>query len=148
VSELTPKRRNPAPKVIISRSSTRLIGLRVECAARGKEHGILFIFSLFSEYIQLEYVRIHVIYRLNQAEYGIHIRVVAPQEYVNIYSTRRKLCAYAGTILPTLVSHRRVVVATCDAWVLQGVPQRRRNVWCSAPSAPRASAGQGAKLAF
>jgi len=35
----------------------------------------------------------------------------------------RKLCAYAGTILPTLVSHRRVVVATCDAWVLPGVPQ-------------------------
>ena len=60
----------------------------------------------------------------------------------------RKLCAYAGTVLPMLVSHRRVVVATCDAWVLPGVPQRRRNVWCSAPSAPRASAGQGAKLAF
>jgi len=28
----------------------------------------------------LEYVRIRVIYRLNQAEYMIHIRVVAPQE--------------------------------------------------------------------
>jgi len=26
---------------------------------------------------------------VNQAEYGIHIRVVAPQKYVNIYSTRR-----------------------------------------------------------
>ena len=41
------------------------------------------------EYIQLEYVRIHVINRVNQAENGIHIRVVAPQEYVNIYSTRK-----------------------------------------------------------
>jgi len=37
----------------------------------------------------IEYVRMHVIYRLNQAEYVIHICVVAPQEYVNIYSTRR-----------------------------------------------------------
>jgi len=47
------------------------------------------MFSLFCEYIWLEYLRIHVIYRVNQAEYGIHILVVAPQEYVNIYSTRR-----------------------------------------------------------
>ena len=31
------------------------------------------------------------IYRVNQAEYGIRIRVAAPQEYVNIYSTRRLL---------------------------------------------------------
>ena len=44
---------------------------------------------MFYEYIHLEYVRIHVIYRVNQAEYVIRIRVVAPQEYVNIYSTRR-----------------------------------------------------------
>ena len=63
--------------------------LHVEYAGRGNECGILFIFSLFGEYIQLEYARIHVIYRVNQAEYVIHIRVVAPQEYVNIYSTRR-----------------------------------------------------------
>jgi len=31
----------------------------------------------------------HVTYRVNQAEYVIHIFVVAPQKYVNIYSTRR-----------------------------------------------------------
>jgi len=37
----------------------------------------------------LYYARIHVIYRVNQAEYAIHLLVVAPQEYVNIYSTRR-----------------------------------------------------------
>ena len=46
--------------------------------------------SLFCEYIHLEYVRIHVIYRVYQAEHGIHILVVTPQEYVNIYSTRRQ----------------------------------------------------------
>jgi len=46
--------------------------------------------SLFCEYIHLEYVHIHVIYRVNQAECVSHILVVAPQEYVNIYSTRRQ----------------------------------------------------------
>jgi len=47
------------------------------------------MFSLFCECIHLEYVRIHVIYRGNQAEHVIHIRVVAPQEYVNVSSTCR-----------------------------------------------------------
>jgi len=47
------------------------------------------MFSLFCEYIHLEYVRIHIIYRVNQAEYDINILVVAPHEYVNTYSTRR-----------------------------------------------------------
>ena len=41
------------------------------------------------EHIHLEYVRIHVIYRVNQADYVIHVLVVAPQEYVHIFSTRR-----------------------------------------------------------
>jgi len=63
--------------------------LHVEYAERGNEYGILFIFSLFCEYMHLEYVRIHVIYRVDQAEHGIHVLVIAPQEYVNIYSTRR-----------------------------------------------------------
>ena len=31
----------------------------------------------------------HVTYRVSQEEYVIHICVVAPQEYVDIYSTRR-----------------------------------------------------------
>ena len=35
--------------------------LRIEYAVRGNEHGILFIFSQLGEYIQAEYVRIHVI---------------------------------------------------------------------------------------
>jgi len=47
------------------------------------------MFGLFREYVHLEYVRIHVIYRVNQAEYGIHFCVVAPQENGNTYSTRR-----------------------------------------------------------
>ena len=61
----------------------------MEYAERGKEYGILFIFRLCCEYMHLAYVRIHAIYRVDQAEYIIHIRVVAPQEYVNIYSTSR-----------------------------------------------------------
>jgi len=43
----------------------------------------LFTNSTYFEYrispIYLEYVLIHVIYRVNQAEYVIHILVVAPQ---------------------------------------------------------------------
>jgi len=65
--------------------------LYVDYAERGKEYDIPFILSLFCEYIHLESVRIPaIIYRVNQAEYVIHIRVVAPHEYVNTYSTRRE----------------------------------------------------------
>ena len=64
-------------------------GLHVEYAKRRIEYGILFIFSLCREYIHLEYIRIHGIHRVDQVEYVIYIFVVAPQEYVNIYSTRR-----------------------------------------------------------
>ena len=61
------------------------------CSIRGgdNEIRILFMFSLFHEHLYLENVRIHLIYRVNQAEYGIHILVAAFQEYVNTYSTRR-----------------------------------------------------------
>jgi len=52
------------------------------------KYGILFMFSLFCEYIRLEYVRSHVIYRVDQAEYVIHILVVAPPKDVNTYPTR------------------------------------------------------------
>jgi len=65
------------PIVIIIRI---IVTLLVEYAEREKEYGIRFIFSLFCEYIHLEYVRIHGIYRANQAEYVIHVFVVAPQE--------------------------------------------------------------------
>ena len=66
--------------------------LRVELNTRGGgeyKYGILFIFSLFYEYSNLEYVHIHVIRRVNQAEYVIRVLVAASQEYVNTYSTRR-----------------------------------------------------------
>jgi len=57
------------------------------------QYGIIFIVGLFYEYLNLEYVRIHGISRVSQAEYGIYIRVVPPQEYVNSYSTRRTVAA-------------------------------------------------------
>jgi len=58
------------------------VTLHVEYAERGHEYGILCIFNLFCECIHFEYVRIHVIYGSNLAEYVIHILVVARQEYV------------------------------------------------------------------
>jgi len=68
---------------------------------RGRiQYGIPFIFGLLYEYSNLEYVRIHVISRVNQAEHDIHIPVVAPQEYVNIYSTRRLLAAERVAVPP------------------------------------------------
>jgi len=45
--------------------------------------------ACFCDYSHLEYVRIHATYRVDQAEYGINILVVAPQEYVKIYLTCR-----------------------------------------------------------
>jgi len=67
----------------------RAAHLHVEYADRGTEYGILFIVSLLYEYSNLEYVDIYVIYRVNQAENGIHVLMAASQEYVNTYSTRR-----------------------------------------------------------
>ena len=63
--------------------------LHVEYAERGNEYGILFMLSLFCEHGNLEYVNFMLYTGVNQAEYGIRIRVAASQEYVNIYSTRR-----------------------------------------------------------
>jgi len=51
--------------------------------------GLLFIFSLLYEYRHLEYVHLHGIYRVGQAEYITRIRAAASQEYVNAYTTRR-----------------------------------------------------------
>jgi len=47
------------------------------------------MFDLFCESINREYVRIYVIYRVNQSKYVIRIRMAASQEYANTYSTRR-----------------------------------------------------------
>jgi len=74
--------------------------LHVEYAARGQEYGILFVFSLFGEYSHLEYVRLHVIHRVDQAEYVVHILMVAPHKYVNIYSTCRPQTAFVMGALP------------------------------------------------
>jgi len=63
--------------------------LHVEYAERRTKYGILFIFCLLFEYINLAYVRIHVIYRIHQAEYAIRTHMAAPQEYVNTYSMSR-----------------------------------------------------------
>jgi len=52
--------------------------------------GLLFIFGPFYEYSNLEYVRVFVEHRVHQAEYVVHMRVAASQEYVNTYSTRRR----------------------------------------------------------
>jgi len=74
--------------------------LHVEYADPRRKYVILFIFSLFCEYINLEHVRIPVIHRSSQdqVEYVIHIRVAASQENVNMYSTHRVLsCAEAFT---------------------------------------------------
>jgi len=71
------------------RGSYDTIGLYVEYAERANEYGILFIVSMHCEYTRLAYVRIYAIYRVYQAEYVIHMRVAASQEYVNTYSTRR-----------------------------------------------------------
>jgi len=65
------------------------VSLHVEYAGGRIKCGILFIFSLFHEYRNFEYVPIHSIYGVNQAEYCIRILVAASQEYVNTYSTRR-----------------------------------------------------------
>jgi len=78
-----------------------LKSLHVEYAERDKEYGILFRLSQFCEYIHLEYVRIHVIYRVNPAEYVIHMLMVASQEYVNIYSTRRLKSLSSGCACAT-----------------------------------------------
>ena len=80
--------------------------LQVEYAERGTEHGILFIFSPFCEYIHLAYVRVHVIHRVNQPEYVIHTLVVAPPEYVNIYSTRRFHTLYDASKVAAGVGRR------------------------------------------
>jgi len=49
--------------------------------------------SCSCEYMDLEYVRAQVIYRVKQVEYSIRVLVVAFQEHMNTYSTRRLGCA-------------------------------------------------------
>jgi len=83
--------------------------LRVEYAKRRNKYGIRFILSLFYEYIHLEYVHVHVIYRVDQAEYVSHILMAVLQEYVNAYPTCRVvlLRTSSGHIATTRRIYRR-----------------------------------------
>jgi len=72
------------------------VTLHVEYAERRTKYGNLFILSLFCEYTNLEYVRIHVICRVDQAEYAIRTPMAAHQEYVNTYSTLRDVADGIG----------------------------------------------------
>jgi len=62
-----------------------------------KQYGILFIASLFCEYMNVQYGRVPVVYRVTQAEYVIRFFVAVPQEYVNTYSTRRVTTGWGGS---------------------------------------------------
>jgi len=70
--------------------------LHVEYAGGRIQYGILFTFSLFCEYSNLEYVHVPAMYRVNQAECVIRILVAASQEYVNTYSTLRVLISFVA----------------------------------------------------
>jgi len=65
----------------------------VEYAGGRIQYGILFIFRLFYEYsnLECECVHSHVICRVHQAEYLVHVLVAASQKYVNTCSTRRPI---------------------------------------------------------
>ena len=71
---------------------------------------------LFCEYMHLEFVRIHVIYRVCQAECVIQFLVDAPEEYANIYSTPRvlRLCNCVTIMATPDISHAAVNRATPD----------------------------------
>ena len=66
------------------------MSLHAEYSGGGVQYGVLFIFSPFYEYSSLEYEHIHIIYKVNQAEYVIRISVAASQKYVNM-CLRREL---------------------------------------------------------
>jgi len=63
-------------------------GLHVKYAEQRIKYTILFIFSSFYEYSNLEYEHVPVYYRVHQAEYVIRFLLAASNEYVNTYSTR------------------------------------------------------------
>ena len=63
--------------------------LYAEYVERTTKYEILFVISLFCEYTNLEYARVHSICRVHQAKHAIPIPMAAPQECVNTYSTRK-----------------------------------------------------------
>ena len=66
----------------------RGVGLRGKYAGEAKIHVFDSELACYVN-IYLEYVRVHVSYWTNQADYAIRIPVAAPQEYVNTHSPRR-----------------------------------------------------------
>jgi len=61
----------------------------VEYAEGRIKYDLIFRFRPFYEYSNLEYEHLPVECGVHQAEYVIHTRVAASQEYVKTYSTRR-----------------------------------------------------------
>jgi len=100
-----------------------VLSLHVEYAERGNEYGLLFIFSPFYEYTNLEYEHVPLEYRVHQAEYGIHVCVTASQEYVNTYSTRR--------VLSCDFSVQGELTSTGDPWPLHDIAITNIS-WCMA----------------
>ena len=99
-----------------------MCSLHVEYAERRGKYDILFIFSLFCENINLEYVAVPVINRDDQTEYVIHILVATSQEHVNTYSTRR-MCSPGTRIYRCRLALR----ANPRCWP---VPLCAQLVWC------------------
>jgi len=61
-----------------------LLTLYIEYAEQRLKYGILFTFSPVYEYSNLECVHVHAIYKVDQAEYGIHSCGCVPgiREYI------------------------------------------------------------------
>jgi len=59
----------------------------------------IFVFSLFYENSNLEYVRVPFYCRVNVAEDVIRIGMAASQEYVNAYSTRKVVWSFVVLFL-------------------------------------------------
>jgi len=55
------------PYILVPKASSLVVALHAEYAERRRKCEIIFRFSLFCEYIDLEYIRVPVIYRVNQA---------------------------------------------------------------------------------
>jgi len=67
-------------------------------------HTYIYTYMQFCECINLEYVRMHVIYRVHQAEHAICTLMAASPEYVNTYSTSRVLAS--ATALAQQLGHQ------------------------------------------
>jgi len=80
-----------------------------------ERHDIIFKFSLFCEYIHLEYERVPVIYSVTQAEYLTHIVVAVWKEYVHTYPTRKMagLTSTSGTLYTYVYTFIYLFICEC-----------------------------------